>query len=111
MINALVILLSFQLGGEVLVRFIGLPIPGPVLGAGALAALRLRRGRSNKDLSLLAHTILANLSLLFVPAAVGVIEYSEVFSAYGVPLVATLVVSTLLALVSAALVFRWVARG
>lgn len=111
MINALVILLSFQLGGEVLVRFIGLPIPGPVLGAGALAALLLLRGRINKDLSLLAHTILANLSLLFVPAAVGVIEYREVFSAYGVPLVATLVVSTLLALVSAALVFRWVARG
>ncbi|MEM0909309.1 MAG: CidA/LrgA family protein [Pseudomonadota bacterium] len=110
MINAIVVLLGFQLGGEVLVRAFGLPIPGPVVGAGALAIILLVRGNVGASLSGTARTILQNLSLLFVPAAVGVIEYREVFLAYGLPLVVTLIVSTLLALTATALTFRWVAK-
>jgi len=111
MINALVVLLGCQLGGEIVVRLLSLPIPGPVLGGGALAAaLLLRGGRTGKDLAAVAHTILRNLSLLFVPAAVGVIEYRALFLEYGAPLVLTLIASTLLALAAAALTFRLVAR-
>ncbi|MBJ3778218.1 CidA/LrgA family protein [Acuticoccus mangrovi] len=110
MINALVVLLGFQLGGEVVVRFLGLPVPGPVLGAGALALALLWRGRVDTVLSGTAHGILRNLSLLFVPAAVGVIEHRDVFVRYGLPLIVTLIVSAILALTAAALVFRAVGR-
>ncbi|WMS40870.1 CidA/LrgA family protein [Acuticoccus sp. MNP-M23] len=109
MINALVVLLGFQLGGEVLVRLLDLPIPGPVLGGGALAAALLIRGRIGTEVAAVSHTILRNLSLLFVPAAVGVIEYRDIFTQYGLPLVSALVISSITALAVSALVFRWVA--
>lgn len=110
MINALLVLLGFQLGGEVLVRLAGLPVPGPVLGAFALVLVLLVRRDVGAELSRLAHGVLANLSLLFVPAAVGVIEHRALFGAYGLPLLVALVVSTLLAMAAAALAFRLVAR-
>ncbi len=110
MINALVVLLGLQLMGEVVVNLADLPIPGPVLGGGALAAFLVVRGKVGAELSSTAHVILRNLSLLFVPAAVGVIEYRDVFVAYGLPLVVTILLSTMLSMAAAALVFRWV-RG
>ena len=111
MINALVVLLGFQLAGEVVARSFAVPIPGPVIGAGALAVLLLVRGGPGEEVRTVAGTILRNLSLMFVPAAVGVIEYREVFAAYGLPVVITLVVSTVLALAATALTFRLVARS
>nr|WP_255720791.1 CidA/LrgA family protein [Acuticoccus kalidii] len=96
--------------GEVVVNLFGLPIPGPVLGGGALAVILLARGRVGAELSSTAHVILRNLSLLFVPAAVGVIEYRDMFVAYGLPLFVTVLGSTMLAMAAAALVFRWVGR-
>ncbi len=111
MINALVVLLGFQLAGEVVARLFAIPIPGPVIGAGALAAVLIVRGGAGSEVRTVAQTVLRNLSLMFVPAAVGVIEYREVFAVYGLPVVITLVVSTVLALASTALVFRLVARS
>ncbi len=110
MINALVVLLSFQLGGEIAARLLALPIPGPVLGAAALVAVLLVRGTIPPALKSTAGVILTNLSLLFVPAAVGVIEYRAVFADYGLALVATLLVSTLVAMAAAALTFRAASR-
>lgn len=106
MINAIVVLLGFQLAGVILARISGLPVPGPVLGALMLTVVLLARRGAGDALSRTAHTILSNLSLLFVPAAVGVIEHREIFVTYGFPLVITLVVSTLAAMAVAALVFR-----
>ena len=43
MINALLVLLSFQLAGEIITRTLQMPVPGPVLGMLLLfAALLLR---------------------------------------------------------------------
>ena len=72
MIPALSLLFLCQLAGEVVVRALGLPFPGPVLGMGLLFAGLLVRGRSDPALDAVADTILRHLSLLFVPAAVGV---------------------------------------
>lgn len=108
MINAIVVLLGAQLFGEVCARLGNIPVPGPVIGALVLAAVLLVRRKIEGELAGVAHTILSHLSLLFVPAAVGVIEYRGLFATYGLPLVATLVVSTLLAMAVAALTFRWV---
>jgi holin-like protein len=110
MINAIVVLLGCQLAGEVLVRLLGLPVPGPVLGAAFLAAALLVRGGPGEALAGTATGLLKNLSLLFVPAAVGVVEHRELFADYGVALVSTVIVSTVLSLAVGALVFRAVAR-
>lgn len=59
----------------------------------------------------LANGLLANLSLLFVPAGVGVIGHLDELAANGLPLALALVGSTVLAIAVGALVFRAVARA
>lgn len=110
MIPALSILFFCQLAGEVIVRAIGLPIPGPVLGMGILFAGLLVRGRSAPTLDAVADTILRHLSLLFVPAAVGVVQQAGLIAANWVAISAALVVSTVLTLVATVYAFRAVAR-
>ncbi len=110
MIRALTLLLFCQLAGEVLVRAVSAPLPGPVLGMLLLFLLLAARGRSWSDLDTTADTILRNLSLLFVPAAVGVIQHTATLGTHWVALGAALLVSTVLTLSVTAIVFRAVAR-
>lgn len=109
MINALAVLLVCQLLGEVAVRLVGAPVPGPVVGAALLAVLLSVRGIP-AFLPPVAHGILRNLSLLFVPAAVGVVQYGPLLAEHGIALGVILVVSTALAMTVTALVFCVVAR-
>ena len=110
MIPALSILFLCQLAGEVVVRAVGLPFPGPVLGMGLLFAGLLARGRSDPALDAAADAILRHLSLLFVPAAVGVMQQAGLIAANWLAISAALVLSTLATLVVTVYVFRAVAR-
>lgn len=110
MIHALAVLLGFQLAGEAAARALGLGVPGPVLGmAGLLAALVLLP-RLAAAVRPVATVLLAHLSLLFVPAGVGVIGHLDRLSADGLGLIVALVLSTVAAIAVGALVFAWVAR-
>lgn len=110
MIPALSILFLCQLVGEVVVRVVGLPFPGPVLGMGLLFAGLLVRGRSDPVLDAAADAILRHLSLLFVPAAVGVMQQAGLIAANWLAISAALVLSTLVTLIVTVYVFRAVAR-
>lgn len=110
MINALTLLFLCQLAGEVIVRSLGLTFPGPVLGMGLIFAGLLIFGRSGPALDAVADTLLRNLSLLFVPAAVGVVQQAGLIAANWLAISAALVVSTLLTLVVTVTTFRVVAR-
>ncbi len=110
MIPALSLLFLCQLVGEVVVRALGLPFPGPVLGMGLVFAGLLVRGRSDPALDAVSDTILRHLSLLFVPAAVGVMQQAGLIAANWVAISAALVLSTLLTLLVTVYVFRAVAR-
>jgi holin-like protein len=110
MLQALTVLFLCQLAGEVIVRAAGLTFPGPVLGMGLLFAGLLVRGRTGPALDGVADTILRNLSLLFVPAAVGVIQQAGLIAANWLAISAAVAVSTLLTLVVTVLTFRAVAR-
>lgn len=118
MIPALFLLLLCQLCGEVLVRALALPLPGPVAGLVLLFAGLAWRGRGDperagtvpQDLGAVSDALLRNLSLLFIPAAVGVVQYLALMRTYAVPIAVAIVVSTVLALVVTALVFRLVTR-
>jgi putative effector of murein hydrolase LrgA (UPF0299 family) len=110
MIAAVLILLSAQLMGEVIVRLSGLPLPGPVAGLVLLlGALTVRRGLADR-LRPLALWISAHLGLMFVPAGVGVVGHLAVFRDQGAGLALALVVSTVLAIAVGAAVFAGVAR-
>jgi putative effector of murein hydrolase LrgA (UPF0299 family) len=109
-IRALTLLLTCQLAGEVLVRAAEVPLPGPVLGMLFLFLLLFFRKASWQELDITGDTLLRNLSLLFVPAAVGVVQHTATLGAYWVALSAALIVSTALTLIVTAVVFRIVAR-
>ena len=103
-------LLLFQCAGEALVRLAGLPIPGPVAGMALLFAALLLRGKAPRALAAAAGGLGQHLSLLFVPAGVGVMMYVGQVAAEWLPIVAALLVSTVLAIAATALTFAWLVR-
>jgi putative effector of murein hydrolase LrgA (UPF0299 family) len=110
MIVALAILLVCQLAGEAVVHLISLPIPGPVVGMILLCAPLLARKALSSALDDTADGLLRHLSLLFVPAGVGVVQHLDRLGADGLRLVAVIVLTTALTLAVTALVFEWLAR-
>jgi holin-like protein len=83
MLEALTLLFACQLAGEALVRLSGLAFPGPVLGMALMLGIVALAGRTGAALDGLADTILRNLSLLFVPAAVGVVQQLDLIASTG----------------------------
>ncbi len=98
MLAALTGLFACQLAGEFLVRALGLPLPGPVLGLLLLLLFLVLRGSVPKSLEVTANGLLRHLGLLFVPAGVGVITQLEPIAGAWPGLLVALVVSTGLAL-------------
>ena len=99
MIGALTTLLLCQLAGEVLVRALHLPVPGPVLGMVLLfAGLVLRRREAPAALGATADALLGNLGLLFVPAGVGVVLYLPLLARDWAPISLAVLGGTLLAI-------------
>ena len=58
----------------------------------------------------MADALLRNLSLLFVPAAVGVVQQVDLIAAHWLAILAAIAVSTLLTLIVTVYTFRAVAR-
>ena len=110
MIRALFLLLSLQLLGEALAETFALPVPGPVIGMGALLAILLWRAGPSEPLERTARGFLDNLGLLFVPAGVGVTLHLSQAAEEWPAIAAAVLVGTLVAMVATALVFRWLAR-
>ncbi len=118
MLEAFLVLCLCQLVGETLARLLSLPVPGPVIGMALLfAALQLRASfrpdaPSTKDapIGAVSAFLLGNLSLLFVPAGVGIVAQLPVLAAHGVGLAVALAVSTIISLSVTALVFAALSR-
>lgn len=106
MLQATGILLVFQLIGEVISQVLGLPVPGPVVGmALLLTAMALAPGLA-RQLRETAGALLQHLSLLFVPAGVGVLLHARRMADEWVAIGAALVVGTLITLVVTAVVMK-----
>jgi len=111
MLEGLAVLVSAQLLGEVAVRLAGLPVPGPVIGLVALGLALLVARRPIQAVEEAADGIVRHLSLLFVPAGVGVVQYAPLLRAEAIAIAATLVLSTAVTLAVTAFVFARLARG
>jgi putative effector of murein hydrolase LrgA (UPF0299 family) len=105
-IRFLTLLLLCQLIGEVVTAWLAWPLPGPVLGMVILFAGLVIRGGVPAQLSLVANALLRYLSLLFVPAGVGVMLHASLLADEWWPLSVALVGSALCTLVVTAWVMR-----
>lgn len=103
-------LLGMQAAGELLARGLALPFPGPVIGM-LLLLVALNAVSVRESVAACADFLLAHLSLLFVPVAVGVMSYLPLLSAHGVRLSLVLVLSTWIGLAVTSLFLRWLMRG
>lgn len=119
MIKGVAILLFCQLAGEAVVRGLGLPLPGPVLGLVflvAIAALHQRRHGTDElvaptsPIGRVADGLIGSLALLFVPAGVGVVQHLDLVGRNGVAIGVALVGSTLLTLLATVGTYRGIRR-
>jgi holin-like protein len=124
MIASLSLILLCQLAGEVFVRGLALPMPGPVIGLMLLLVLLVARDRfavlargplQGDGVESASRGLLANLSLLFVPAGVGVVQKLDLVTEHGVAFLGVLAVSVLVTLLVTVATFllasRLMARG
>jgi holin-like protein len=123
MIASLSLILLCQLVGEVIARGLFLPMPGPVLGLLLLLLLLLARDRftalargplQGDGVENASRGLLANLSLLFVPAGVGVVQKLDLIAAHGIAIAVVLAISVVVTLLVTVATFlaasRWLAR-
>ncbi|MCZ8259731.1 MAG: CidA/LrgA family protein [Beijerinckiaceae bacterium] len=110
MLEGLTILIFLQFTGELIAGLARLPIPGPVIGLALLAGFALWRGRMPEPVVIAGDAILRHLSLLFVPAGVGLIAFGDRLAREGLLIVIVLVLSTAITMTVTALVFRALTR-
>jgi holin-like protein len=106
MLNGLTLLLVVQLMGEGIARGLKLPVPGPVVGLILTLVLLKAAPQVRELLSEAANGLLSHLSLLFIPAGVGVVMYVHELAQDIVPIAIAIIVSTIVGLG----VTAWVAQ-
>ena len=109
-LNGMTLLLIYQLVGEISVHMLQWPVPGPVLGMVLLFLTLLLRKGIPASIDSSSHALLSHLSLLFVPAGVGMMVYLERLKQEWLPIVAALFLGTLITLSVSALVMQATTR-
>ena len=110
MINTLATLLVFQTIGEGLAYGFSLPVPGPVIGMVLLFMYLLVRKDAAKKLAPVSLELLKHLSLLFIPAGVGIMIHAQRVAAEWLPIAAALVASTVVSIAVTAVVVKWLQK-
>lgn len=110
MIGFLTILLSCQLVGELIVVAADLPLPGPVIGMLILFIGLLAKGSVPEGLGAVADGLLRHLSLLFVPAGVGVVLHVSLIEREWLAISTSLVVSSAVTVVVTGGMMAWLSR-
>lgn len=119
MIASLSLILLCQLAGEVIVRGLVLPMPGPVVGLVLLLGMLLARDGfaalargplAQGGVETAAKGLLAHLSLLFVPAGVGVVQNLDLIAEHGVAIVLILAASVIITLLVTVATFLLASR-
>lgn len=111
MLNYLSLILCCQLAGELTTKTLQISVPGPVIGMVLLFCFLLARGSIPENLARTADGLLGHLSLLFVPAGVGVMLHFGLLGDDWLPIGVALVVSTVLTIAVTALMMTWLGRG
>jgi len=116
MLKSVFIILLYQLIGELLQKFFGLSIPGPVIGLVLLLLTLLliqKRQRAvliKEDLFNSAEILLNYLPLLFIPVGVGVVMHLSLLEDNLASVVLVIILGTLLTLALTGFVMEKILR-
>ena len=106
MVRFLTLVMVFQLTGEVLARLLGLPVPGPVIGLVLFFVALTLSDRTAREVEKSADMLLAYLSLLFIPAGVGVVQYLPLLADQWFATAASILFGALAGIAATALTMR-----
>jgi holin-like protein len=102
--RSLAVLLAFQCVGELIVHYTRVPIPGPVIGMVLFLCLLSAAPALAQEVEYVSRGLLNHLSLLFVPAGVGVMVLANDMKGQLLAISVAIIVSTILSIAVAALV-------
>jgi len=91
----------FQLSGDKLKAFFDLPVPGATIGM-LLLLIFLFIIPQNKNITHAAQKLLFHLPLFFIPAGVGIMQYTEILQQDSLALLVSVFGSTILCFIFAA---------
>jgi holin-like protein len=106
MIRTITTLLLFQTIGEGIAFALSLPVPGPVIGMVLLFIYLLAAKGAVDKLAPVSLELLKHLSLLFIPAGVGIMVHAQRVAAEWLPIALALVASTVVSIAVTAAVVR-----
>lgn len=108
------LLAAFSVAGDAVVRLLGLPLPGGVVGMVAVLALLASRQMKPGMLRGGSRLLLAEMLLFFVPAVMSLLDHGEFLSLLGLKLLLVIVVGTTMIMGATALTidacYRWSLR-
>lgn len=110
MVRGFAVLLTMQFLGELLSRWLALPIPGSVVGMGLLL-LSLTAGFVRLEwLQEAAELLLSHMALFFIPAGVGVMVYFDLLRQEWLPITVATVLSTFIVMAVTGWAEAWLAK-
>lgn len=90
------IILLILLVGDIVQKYFQLSIPSTVIGMIILLLLLLLRIVKIQWVDGISKILLDNLSLLFIPAGVGIINEFQIFKGHLLPIIAIIVITTII---------------
>ncbi len=105
-IKQVTIILAFWLAGEGLTEWTGISIPGSIIGMLLIvAALELKLIKPI-HIEEVAQFLIHNMALFFIPAGTGLMCYLDIIRSEWIPIVASMIISTLLVMSVTALILN-----
>lgn len=106
MLPSLTLIILFQLAGEFIQKHFNSPIPGAVIGMMLFFTYLCVTGGTNSKLVETGSRLLKHLPLLFIPAGVGIIAYTQELKSQGIAIAASLTIGTLIAFILTLFIFQ-----
>lgn len=100
-------LLLILTGGNLLAQWLGLPLPGSLIGLLLLLAALIAYGRVPSGMRDTSHHLLKHLMLLFIPAVAGVMTHFDYLAREWLPFLAACVAGAAVTIIVTALTFSW----
>lgn len=109
-VRACAVIFACLAAGQALVAWLHLPLPASVIGLILLFALLFVGWVKLADVQALADVLLKNLTLLFIPPCVALMNYFDLIVPALLPMLAAIMLSTLVVLLVTGAVHQWIRR-